>query len=236
MRCNKFYLVLLFSCCIISFVAVSCNPNGDMVKQEKRMNEDVHTPDEIQMLPGLWSLDSMNFLTNAGYYFMPDGSVDRIASTVSGTWEFRGPDSLIVAFPVNQDSLERFAFTIDTLVSGRMILNDADKSLVFRKVPFGLKEEGTVLSGFSGSIIQGFTKEYSFDLASARKMEVLMTTKNPGIAFRMYDDIGEVTDSAVTSWKGILVRGGKYRIRIGLSAGGSIGNENADFTLKVTGY
>ena len=183
---------------------------------------------------GLWSMDSGNILINEGYYFQQDGKVDFIASDYSGTWELLSTDSLKIIFP-SFNKLKSSSIKIDSLSEGRMVLSDHKGKMIFRKVPFGMNREGTVLQGFAGQIEAGSEREYSINILSAKKMELRLNSKNEGIKFNIYDGQAPITSTPLRNWTAIMIRNGKYRVVVS-NPKNNQSKEDGAFDLKVIGY
>lgn len=181
---------------------------------------------------GLWSLDSGNSLYNEGYYFKPDGTVDFVAAEVSGTWELSGSDSIKIEYSSFDEVYKEF-LKIDSINDNRMILTNKEGSHLFRKVPFGMNSEGTVLQGFAGKAEPGQIKEYAFEVPSSKKIQLKLSTQDPEISMRVYDGTNEITSSEVKSWTAIMIRSGKYFVRVSKTESGKTPGE---FDLKVISY
>ena len=197
------FILLIYSC------------SGDR-KEPASLNEsNVSVNDTTQIIQsficGLWSLDSQNILNNEGYFFKPDGTVDFVASEYTGNWEVIGTDSISLKYAFF-DSAYETGFHIDSLTESRMVLSDSDGVHLFRKVPFGVNTEETVISGFSGTLLPGITKEYSFTIASAKKLRIALNTNSENVRLRIFDDNSELSSIPVKDWQSIMVRSGNYKI------------------------
>ncbi len=204
-------------------------------EEEKTSAAKTDTTEVIKsFIYGLWSMDSGNSLNNIGYYFRPDGTVDFVAADVSGFWELNKNDSIKIIY--NSFNEEYKAdYKIDSISEGRMTISDKDGSYLFRKVPFGMNNEGIVLQGFSGSLEQGQEKVYSFDIPTAKKISLKLKTANKDIVFRVYENEKEVTSLPVQEWTSILVRSGKYKAKVIYPKTKKV-SEDGGFDLKVIGY
>ncbi len=190
----------------------------------------------LDFIYGLWSLDIDNNLNNAGYYFMNDGTFHIVASEVNGNWELSGMDSILLTYASINSKPEKIALHIDTLLVERMVLSGNSGTSVFRKVPFGKNTEGTVLSGFMGTLAPGIEKEYTFNLPATKEIKIELVTDEPGITFRFFDGEKEITSTSLRSWEGIIIRGGSYRVLLSRSTKGALSDEATDFNLKIIGY
>jgi len=183
---------------------------------------------------GLWSMDSGNTLYNEGYYFKPDGTVDFIASEDQGSWQLNSTDTLRLDYPsYNYNKKTIDLFHIDSVSTSRMVLSKNESIHVFRKVPFGINEEGMLLKGFSASIAGDENRFYDFELPAARKVSVILNTESPDISFRVFDEFQEKTSTPVKQFSAIMVRSGKYRIQV-INNGAN--RDAQDFDIKVMSY
>ena len=188
----------------------------------------------LSFIYGLWSMDSGNTLYNEGFYFKPDGKVDFVASGHQGDWQLNAADTLQLVYPsfsYNKKSVD--IFHIDSVSASRMVLSQGETSHVFRKVPFGINEEGILLKGYAGSIAGEESRFYDFDLPAARKVSVILNTTAPDISFRVFDEFREKTSAPVKQYSAIMVRSGKYRIQV-INNGN--GKEAEDFDMKIMSY
>ncbi len=160
---------------------------------------------------GLWSLDSQNILNNEGFFFKSDGTVDFVASEYQGEWQVIGTDSIKLKYAYFDSSFES-GFHIDSLSESRMILSDSNGVHLFRKVPFGVNMEETVISGFSGTLLPNQLKEYKFSIPSAKKLRIALNTNSDNVRLKIFDDYSELTSTAVKDWQSIMVRSGNYKI------------------------
>jgi hypothetical protein len=217
------------------FLIISSCSEKRKTEEEKSSAVKTDTTEIIKsFIYGLWSMDSGNSLNNIGYYFRPDGTVDFVAADVSGFWELNKNDSIKIIYnSFNQEY--KADFKIDSISEGKMTISDKDGSYLFRKVPFGMNNEGVVMQGFSGSLAQGQEKVYSFDIPTAKKISLKLKTENKDIAFRVYENEKEVTSLPVQEWTSILVRSGKYKTKV-IYPKTKKGNEEGGFDLKVIGY
>ncbi len=220
-------LPLLF---IIISTLLCCSP----AKEESKEVSSVSDTTQIinTFICGLWSMDSGNTLNNQGFYFRNDGTVDFVSSEFSGNWKLIGTDSLKIEYNIWTDN-HQYTIKIDSLSESRMVLSDSDGQTVYRKVPFGMNNEGNVIQGFSGYISPGQSKEYKVDLPPAKKIMLKMACPDSSVTFRLFDDREhEITSTSVHSWAGILIRTGKYKILLSKPLKSKM-NEEADFDLKV---
>lgn len=220
----------LFFLLIISF---SCtNPKNEIPDERKYANR--RQSDDIsfiskQLICGLWSVDSGNILTNEGYYFTSDGTLGFIASEFTGSWELVGNDTLKIKYNNYVKDIE-MPFKIDSLSESRLVMHDQSDTIVFRKVPFGMNPEENVLSGFSGSLSPGQEKVYTVELPSVKKIGLKLTSGNENVKFLLYDGEKEI-GSSVMEWTSIIIRGGKYKIKLIFPKSDT--KDDADYDLKV---
>jgi hypothetical protein len=195
----------------------------------------VNKTDTLQLIQsfvyGLWSLDSGNILYNKGYYFREEGDVDFVAEEVSGKWQLTSRDSMEIVYTSFRQEYKA-EYKIDSISESEMILSDSSGKHLFRKVPFGMNPEGNVLQGFSGNLEPGEDKNYTFDIPSAKKMELRLKTDNPAIVFRVFEGTNEITSIPVHHWTAIMIRSGKYKVTISNPQKG----KNSEFDLKVLAY
>ncbi|HNP48553.1 MAG TPA: hypothetical protein PKK99_15600 [Bacteroidia bacterium] len=228
----RFLLISILT--VVSLLScTSGNKNAEM-KVNVVSNEPQKSP--LQFLGGLWSLDTHDSLNNSGYYLGNDGTVQKVASEENGTWELRQSDSLLLSFELNKTQGKQIIYRIDSIQADRMVLSDSSGKSVYRKVPFGRNNEGTVLSGFMGTLAPGIRKEYKFNLPPAKAVKIELVTAESGISFRFYEQDHEITTREVKSWEGILIRGGSYHVELSRSSVGALSGEAADFNVKVIGY
>jgi hypothetical protein len=212
----------------------SCS--GDAKRPAGESETGVAVNDTTQMIQsfvcGLWSLDSQNILNNEGFFFKPDGTVDFVASEYQGNWEIVGTDSIKLKYSFFDSAYEQ-GFHIDSLSESRMVLSDSDGTHLFRKVPFGINEEETVISGYSGTLMPGLPKTYSFTIPSAKKLRIALTTTSENVKLKIYDSSGELTSTPVKDWQSIMVRSGEYKIVVDYLEPANAKVE--DFSVKVFG-
>lgn len=220
----------------VLFVVFIYSCSGDAKRPAGESETGVSVNDTTQIIQsfvcGLWSLDSQNILNNEGYFFKPDGTVDLVASEYQGNWEVVGTDSIRLKYSFFDSAYEQ-KFHIDSLSEARMVLSDTDGTHLFRKVPFGINAEETVISGYSGTLNPGFPKEYLFTIPSAKKLRIALSTTSENVKLRVYDTRGELTSTPVKDWQSIMVRSGEYKIVIDYldPSKGKV----EDFSLKVFG-
>ena len=223
-----------FTLLALSLFIFSCS--GEKKNEEEKT--DAVKTDTMEMIRsfvyGLWSLDSGNSLNNVGYYFRLDGTVDFVAADASGFWELIKNDSLKIVY-TNYNEEYKADYKIDSISEGRMTISDKDGSYLFRKVPFGMNNEGVVLQGFSGSLEQGQEKVYSFDIPTAKKISLKLKSENKEIVFRVYENEKEVTSLPVQEWTSILIRSGKYKAKISYPKN-KLNKDDGGFDLKVIGF
>jgi hypothetical protein len=203
-------------------------------KKETSVPEENRTDDRSALLQsflnGLWSLDSGNILTNDGFLITPDGNISFVASEITGTWQTPSLDSLVISLA---DSQQRtISYTIDSINENQMILSIGQKHFLYRKVPFGMDPQVTVLTGFSGTIFPGNRREYNVSFPSGKKVGLKLATKNPSLKFSLADDKKQLAEN-VQEWTGILVRGGDYKVLLNFPQSKV---ESAEFDLKVLSY
>jgi hypothetical protein len=225
----KLYIV------IISLFLFSCSTNK---KEAEKAPEESRT-DTMEIIRGfiygLWSMDTGNYLLNEGYYFKPDGSVDFVAAAVSGEWKLVSKDSIKISYS-SYDQNMLSILKIDSLNNERMVLSDSDGAAVFRKVPFGIDNmEGIVLQGFAGTLEKGEQREYSFNVPSAKKIQLKLKSSNQDVTFHIYEGNNIITSTPVRDWTAIMIRGGNYRAIVTLPKN-SASKEDGKFDLKVVGY
>ena len=231
---QKKAIVLNCAFFILSIAIISC-ANKNKSPQENPVTLQTDTIEIIKnYIYGLWSLDSGNALSNVGYYFKPDGTVDFVAAEVTGNWELIQKDSIkIVYTSFNEDY--KASYKIDSISAGKMTIRDDAGSYLFRKIPFGINNEGVVLQGFSGNISPNTEKEYEFDLPAAKKIHIKLISSKEEIVFRLYNNEEEITLIPIKEWTAILVRSGKYKAKISYPTDKSV-KENQDYDLKIIGF
>jgi hypothetical protein len=190
-----------------------------------------------QFIYGLWSMDSGNTLYNEGFFFRPDGTVDLVGSETTGKWRFNGKDSIVLSFDsykanTAMNTTNDSFLKIDSITDSRMILSDESGTHLFRKVPFGMNNEGTVIQGFAGELSPGDKKEYSFDLPPAKKVSIKLKADS-AILFRVFDQKDELTSLPVREWTSIMIMGGKYKIEVQNSSSKKSGDEGYDLKILV---
>lgn len=233
---NRRVLFLWNITCLLLIVSIiSCSG----IKKEKTGSGSEAVLDSTSLINnfiyGLWSVADKKMLNNDGYFFQPDGIVRLVASEFSGTWKLIGRDSLKLRFQFYSLDSEEYSFKIDSLSMDRMVLRDSQVSTLYRKVPFGVNNEGTVLQGFMASLQPGQIREHVFEIISAKELKIELTSDIPSIGFRLYEADHEVTLMALKHWTGILTHGGKYRILVSDSIPKNAGID-LSYSLKVIGY
>ncbi len=233
MRMKKI-IAMNFAFTILCVSFFSCS-NKNKKNEESPATLQADTMEMIRgYIYGLWSMDSGNVLNNFGYYFKPDGTVDFVAADAIGNWELFQKDSIKIVYNSFNEELKE-SFKIDSISEGRMTIRDKDGSYLFRKVPFGINNEGVVLQGFSGNISPGTEKEYEFDLPAAKKINLKLISSNKEIVFRVFEKDVEVTSTPLKEWTAILIRSGKYKAKIFYPPVKGV-KENGEFDLKIIGY
>jgi hypothetical protein len=187
-----------------------------------------------QFIYGLWSLDSGNTLSNEGFYFRSDGTVEFVAGESSGTWKLSGTDTLQIVYSFFNEEYKS-DFRIDSLSSDRMILVSKGETHLFRKVPFGINNEGSILQGFSGSLKNGESRKYSFKIPNAKKIALKLNSGNPKLFFRVYSGSEELSSTDLREWSAIMVRSGSYDAVVTNNSDEKT-DDVSDFDLKVVGY
>jgi len=213
---------------------ISCSSGPKSPSQETDSKSSANDTIQIthSFVCGLWSLDSQNILNNEGFFFKPDGTVDLVASEYQGEWQIIGTDSLKINYSFFDTRYET-GYHIDSLSESKMVLSDTNGVHLFRKVPFGVNTEENVISGFSGTILPGLNKEYTFSIPSAKKLRIALTTKSDNVRLRIYDERGELTSTPVKDWQSIMVRSGNYKMIVDY-----VDKKKADteeFSIKVFG-
>jgi hypothetical protein len=223
------------------FSVIACTSCSEFPKEKLPVQTNTGQQEDTlslirNFLPGLWSLDTGNSLTNDGYLILPDGSLNVVASEVSGTWELHVKDTLKFIFPGDFTKPYEETFKLDSLSVQRMVLHSENEKYIFRKIPYGKNPEGIVLSGYSGSIYPGTEKEYNFELPSAKEINITLNCENKSVVFRIYDNGVEITPADLKKWQGILVHGGKYMLKIKFPGRESETSQSADYNVKVIAY
>ncbi|MBL0104291.1 MAG: hypothetical protein IPP51_11390 [Bacteroidetes bacterium] len=225
--------ISLITSLLLAFI-FSCTNNQKPLADENAVVD--KKDDALSMMQnylcGLWSYDSANILNNEGYFFKPDGTVDFVASEYTGEWKMLRTDSLIISYSFYSEHGE-IEYKIKSMTADQMILADADGEYIFRKVPFGMNDQESVITGFHGTLSPEDSREYNFDLPSAKKIRITLRSDNPKMTMRIFDQFKEVTSADVQAWQSIMVRSGKYKVVVSLPKGA--GKENEDFDLKVYG-
>ncbi len=181
---------------------------------------------------GLWSYDSANILNNEGYYFKPDGTVDFVASEYTGDWKIVGTDSIMISYSFYSES-GTIEYQIKSLTAENLTLADGDGEYIFRKVPFGMNDSEILLNGYHGSLKEGETREYTFDLPSAKKIRIALKTTNQNMTMKVFDQFKELSATNLQQLQCIMVRSGKYKVIVSLPE--KAGADLVDFDLKVFG-
>ncbi|TAH43013.1 MAG: hypothetical protein EYC69_04090 [Bacteroidetes bacterium] len=233
---NKIHVlksIILFTCFLT--VEYSCTEPGNQNANESKDSITDTTEIIRSYIFGLWSLSEGNMLNNDGYYFQPDGTVRLVASEYSGQWNLIGRDSLNTSFQFYSRDAEISMFKIDSLTVDRMVLSSAAGTEVYRKVPFGINPEGTVLQGFMGSLQPDEIKIYDLEIPGAKEINIILTSENANIVFRFYEKDIQLTSVAVKSWKGILTHGGNYELRV-MDTISSNQNSDRSYSIKVIAF
>lgn len=222
----KFSLILF---CTILFACTS-------PVKEKSNDESLISGDTLKVVEnfiyGLWSMDSGNTLFNEGYLFNSDGSVKFVASEREGTWNLCGKDSLKISYAYINESYDSY-LKIDSITESRMILTDEEGTHLFRKVPFGMNNEGVVIQGFAGSLGTDDKKNYVIEIPPARKIYLKLKASDDTF-FKVYDNEKEITATPLHEWTAIMIRGGKYRLEVFRLA--KKNSKAEDFDLKVIAF
>lgn len=203
-------------------------------KTEKKSFEEVSKSKSVEFtIHGLWSRDSSGMLTNSGYYFDNNSNVFVTASEVKGNWNITKQDSLELKFEMHGE--QKLKYKLDVIDQSNIQLSDQSDKHLYRRVPFGINDEGIVLQGFSGELNQTKEKNHYFNISSSKKIKLQLNSTNTSLALGVFDEERELTNSPVREWTAILIRSGKYRVRIFDEA--QKGRENVrSYDLKVIAY
>lgn len=220
---------------IIAFLLLaflSCSQPNTEATAENGSSAKTDTEALLQsFITGLWSLDSGNILTNEGFLITPDGNINFVASEISGSWKTPTTDSLVIHYADYFEERD-IRYHIDSINESEMILSAGKDQMIFRKVPFGMNKEEVVLSGHSGSLMPGMTREYDIDLPSGKKVGLKLTTKSPELKLTLLDGNKKLAENVV-GWSGIVIKGGKYKAVL---ASTKPVKEAVEFDLKVLSY
>lgn len=231
---NKKILAHIYAILFLLFI-YACHSEP---KQETQDSQAVTTvqQDTIQLVQnfmcGLWSLDSSQNLTNVGYYFMSDGTVNFVGADASGSWKVINENTISISYYSDRREIGQ-TYHLDSLSESQMILSDSAGTYVFRKVPFGLNQEESLINGFHGTLMPGQAKEYTFTIPSAKKLRIALKCNDANVKMRVFDSKKELTSVALNDWQSIMVRSGNYKILVDYVDPKKA--EMQDFDLKVLG-
>jgi len=231
---KKSELTAAFSGILFVFLFSCLNPQDEKRTHSKDIPADT-TAIIRNYISGLWSLAEGNMLNNDGYFFQPDGTIRLVASEYSGQWNLINRDSLRISFQIYSREDEVSVFRIDSLSVDRMVLNSKDGVHTYRKVPFGINLEGTVLQGYIGSLADNQIKHYEVEIPTAKEISIELSADNPSIFFRFFEKDVQLTSAGVRGWRGILTHGGKYELRV---MDTTVNNSKAStsYSIKVIGF
>lgn len=185
-------------------------------------------------LEGLWSRDSAGYLTNRGYLFNPAGDFQEVASSGSGSWELNAADSLVLT--ENEKSYSLLIEKQDADHIRLKAVNDGMTSL-YRRVPFGMKDQPDILTGYSGSLSKLMPERtYTLNIPSTKMVEVLMQCEDTLAGFMILDDNHVLTPRPVQRWKSVIINGGAYRLKLMHAKPGKLTDQGVEYDVKLMTY
>ncbi len=189
---------------------------------------------EPPSLAGLWSRDSANSLTNEGYYLSNDGTFEQLLSGANGYWECDDLKQLTIHYTDEKSDSSVENFHIDSLTSDQLFLSGPEGSVLLRKVPFGMSDELTVLSGFMGKISTNEpTKTKKFQFPPSKKLMITLNSTDSAIGFDVSRNGKQITKSVVKQWHGIIVTGGQFEMNVRSSTPKKLTESGSEFDVKV---
>lgn len=214
---------------------VSCTTNqkqqaDDGPVEEKKSDSPLNMMQSY--ICGLWSYDSANILNNAGYFFRSDGTIDFVGADLSGVWSLDSLDTLKIVY-INYSDTETVLYKVKKMTADEMVLADTSGEYTFKKVPFGMNETENILTGFHGTLNPDESRDYNFDLPSAKRIRIKIKSPDDKFTMKVFDQFKEITSADVKQLQCIMVRSGKYKITVTNPA--KKGNAG-DFDLKVFSY
>jgi hypothetical protein len=174
-------------------------------------------------LPGLWSSDSAGYLTNTGYLFNADGTFQKVAEEVTGSWELLGADSLIVNEGKTSHTIRIEKQDVDHV---QFIASMEDgSSKLYRRVPFGMKDEPDMPE-----------RNYSITIPSTKMVELLMHCQDSLVGFFLSDEKHLLTPLPVRHWKSVIVNGGTFQLKLHYAQPHKLTDEGLEYDVKLMSY
>lgn len=186
-----------------------------------------------QILPGVWSIDSAQQLTNKGFYFMEGGEAELVGSDIKASWETENNKQLLLSTVEAGDTVNE-VFSIDSLAADRLELHGVNGDIILRKVPFGIGTEQNVLSGFMGKLTKTiYEKSYPLSLPSSKRITIELKSEDPSLSFDLLSTTGSLTPAPLRTWSSVIIIGGDFSLKIKSSDPSRLGADGSEFDVKV---
>lgn len=213
---------LLFSTLILLFIG--CN-SGTKTTGEDATNN----PATSNVLPGLWSIDSSGQLTNNGYLFLPDGTLEEAGTGHTGSWKQESNGTLTIS-----TGTETSSFSMSALSETQIKLNDSGKEILLRKVLYGASDSEMVLAGYMGSLNRDVTaKEYQLLYAPATKAGVRLIAADTTLYVNVSVNGKNLNAAPTREWSGIVITGGELKVRVQSATEKAEAGKTSDFEVKM---
>lgn len=186
-----------------------------------------------QILPGVWSIDSAQQLTNKGYYFLEGGEVELVGSNKKANWKTENNNQLMLSTVEAGDTVNE-VFSVDSLAADRIELHGVNEDVILRKVPFGIGTEQNVLSGFMGKLTKTmYEKSYPLPLPSSKKITIDLKSEDPSLSFELTSSTGNLIATSVRNWSSVIIIGGEFSLKIKSSDPSQLHADGSEFDVKV---
>ncbi len=224
MRTKKIFSILLL------WVLIGCSvPNHSEENNVTRTSLRLE-----QVLPGVWSIDSAGQLTNTGFYFRDDGSVEFAGTDKSGRWLVIGDDQFCISLMNGSTDTLTESFAVDSVTADRLAVKGREVAFLLRKVPYGEGIEQNVLSGFMGRLTRVVSeKNYTVSIPSSKKITIELKSQDPALAFELLSPSGPMTLTPVRSWSSVVILGGEFSLKIKSSDPSRLTADGSEFDVKV---
>ncbi|MFM2135368.1 MAG: hypothetical protein RL021_768 [Bacteroidota bacterium] len=191
----------------------------------------------MNLLPGLWSLDSNSTLTNSGFFLQPNGQLELVGFETSGEWTLNGLDSLTFRTVAGTADTMSVSYKLVSIEADRMSLSGSDGEHLYRKVPFGLAPQEEVLTGYIGTLSsKQVERKHDATLPSAKKIGLRLITADTTLRLELLQGERNFSPEPSVEWRGILVSGGKFELKLSSTRPDKLTESGSEYELKIFGY
>lgn len=191
----------------------------------------------MNLLPGLWSLDSSSMLTNSGFFLQPNGQLELVGFETIGDWSLKSNDSLMLRTRTDSADTLTVSYKINSIEADRMSLSGSDGEHLYRKVPFGLAPQEEVLTGYIGTLSSKQPERmHEATLPSAKKIGLRLLTADTTLRLELLQGERNYSPKRSVEWRGILVSGGKFELKLTSTRPEKLTETGSEYELKILGY